>query len=111
MDQQPMTLDAALEQAQNLMRAGQMVDALNLYDQIIAAVPQIADPYGAKSLALWEMERYDEAAATAHTALGINENCATAFCTLGLVEHKRNLPAAAIPHLRRAYEIKPDLVA
>lgn len=109
--QQPMTLEAALEQAQSLLRTGQLHDAIAMYDQIIAAVPHIAEPYGSKSLALWEMERYDESVQAARAALNISENCATAYCALGLVEYRRNRPDAAIPHLRRAYEIKPDLVA
>lgn len=109
--QQPMTLEAALDQAQALIRAGQPNDALALFDQIIGAVPHLAEPVGAKALALWEMERYDEAARTAQQALLVDENCATAYCALGLIEQKRNRPAAAIPMLRRAYELRNDLVA
>jgi hypothetical protein len=109
--QQGMSVETAMEQAQNLFRTGRPGEAIAMYERIVAALPQFADARGAMALAYWDMGRFSDSEYQARAALNIDPECGSAHCTLGLLDYNRHRLAEALPQFERALKTRPDLIA
>ncbi|MDP2808957.1 MAG: tetratricopeptide repeat protein [Rhodocyclaceae bacterium] len=97
-----------LEQANQLLMAGQRASAAGLYRQALAAEPGNADALHGLGIVAWQEGRLDEARSCLNQAVALRLDNAGYWSILGDIERMAGDFAAAENCLRRALALQPD---
>jgi tetratricopeptide (TPR) repeat protein len=101
----PVKIDALLARAEKAFKAGDNDQAVDLFDEFVSLVPGRADALNALGVALYRMNRYQEAEQRYREAIDIDPQYADALVNLATLLQVN--PDAAEPLLRRALKINP----
>ncbi len=92
----PVHIDAINQLAVLYHKAGRAADACNLFARAIQINPQVAAFHANYAVALWLLDRFDEAIAAARRAVDLNAHDHASWQTLGdMLQQRGDLPGAA----------------
>ncbi len=100
--------DKAIEltrSANNDLKAGRWLDAIQHASAAIIVEPQLTDAYIDRSWAYIEKGHYKKAVADCNTVLKLDPNSGAAYNNLGLVYHRQNMLAKAAAYYRHACQL------
>jgi protein O-GlcNAc transferase len=103
-----LTLQQALDLAQEHLRAGNLPEAEALCLKILAAAPDQADPLHVLGVTQFQMQRREEALETIRRAITIDPKRAPYHCNLGVVLADLDRNAEAIAEYQIAAELNPQ---
>jgi len=83
--------------------------AIDSMAKVLAINPDDADTHNNMGIALYELERLDDAAESYQKAIAIKPNFSDAHCNLGAVFQKLKRCEDAIKSFEKAFVIKPDI--
>jgi Tfp pilus assembly protein PilF len=101
-------IESILINAHKLHQAGQLTEALPLYEKVIELGCSQADVFNNYGLVLKEVERWDEAIVNFHKAISLDGSHAAAFNNLGNVLSQLGNKYEAVDAYRNAVNLKPE---
>jgi Tfp pilus assembly protein PilF len=102
------TLSSTLNRAISAYKAGQLVEAEQLCQQIVAARQDVFDALHLLALVQTLLGKKEAAIASFDRALKVRPDYAEAFCNLGVTLHEMNLFELALASHDRALKLRPD---
>jgi hypothetical protein len=102
-------LEATLQEALALQRAGKLAEAERLYRNILRALPDHPGISNNLGLALKDQGKLEEAAATFQRVIAVKPDDALAHCNLGNVRNLQGQGEQAAACYRRAIALRPDM--
>lgn len=103
------SIDALFDQALQRHDAGQLAEALLLYDAIIGASPKNAVVFNNRGLALQGLARFEAAVASYEQAIALHPNYAEAYANRGDALQMLNRLREAVTSYDRALALNPDI--
>ncbi|HEY9649142.1 MAG TPA: protein kinase family protein, partial [Coleofasciculaceae cyanobacterium] len=97
-----------LKQAEDLRKAGQYQEALNLYDKVLDRKPNLAQAYWGRCDSLNKLKKPAEAVVACNDAIDLKPNYAEALWGKGVAFDQQKLPLEALQLYHKATRIKPN---
>lgn len=102
-------LDAAMQQATNLMNSGLSVLAMPTFDDIVAKAPDWAEAWNKRATALYLLGEHDRSLADIDRVLALEPRHFGALAGMGLIRIAKGEPREALSAYRRALAVNPFL--
>jgi tetratricopeptide (TPR) repeat protein len=102
-------IDAAMQEALNLMGQGLLAQAMPALDDIIARAPDWAEAWNKRATVLYLLGEHDRSLADIERVLALEPRHFGALAGIGLIRMDRGEPRAALAAFRRALAINPFL--
>jgi Flp pilus assembly protein TadD len=102
------SVSKAMEQAHQLLTAGQLQPAAQLCSQIVSAQPRMAEAHNLMAAIRHAQGNSAAAVKSLQRAINLNENNAQFYSNLGEIERQRGKPREALVALRRAVSLDPN---
>lgn len=104
----PGAVETEVGLADALRKQGQVTEALEIAERILAREPRFARAHNVRGIALMDQQRLDEALASFRTAVALDPSLGDAHCNLANVLSVQRNYDEAIAHYRIALAINPE---